>query len=170
MSSKMLYRLKMALYVLILILAELVQTSVFGSLRLGIIPCVMPVAVSCISVREGAENGGIFGLAGGCLWAWSTHLSYYGAWCILALTAGGVLAGLIIERFLLQGIKTALTISAGAVLMTEGLYTIFSVFSRTVPFSSIFTTFVPGALISMILCLLFYPMTLAISRIGGTHG
>ncbi len=170
MSNKMFTRLKMALYVLILILAELIQTSVFGSLRLGIIPCVMPVAVSCISVREGAENGGIFGLAGGCLWAWSTHLSYYGAWCIVAMTAVGVLAGLVVERFLLQGIKTALTISAGAVILTDGLYTLFSLFSRIAPFYSIFTTFLPGAVISMILCLLFYPLTLAVSRIGGSHG
>ena len=119
MSNKMFARLKMACYVLILILAELIQTSVFGSLRLGIVPCVMPVAVSCISVREGAENGGIFGLAGGCLWAWSTQLSYYGVWCILFLTAMGVFAGLVTERFLLPGLQTALAVTAGVLLMTE---------------------------------------------------
>ena len=170
MSAKNQRRLKMVLYGLLLILAELIQTSVFGSLRLGIIPCVMPVAVSCISVREGAENGGLFGLLGGCLWAWSTQLTYYGAWCIVALSAVGVLAGLVMERFLLQGLKTALTITAGAVLLTEGLYTIASLFSGVAPLYSVFTIFLPGAVISMILCLGFYPLTVLISRIGGSHG
>ena len=114
MTSKTQFRIKMALYAVILIVAELLQTSVFGSMSFGLVPSVMPVAVSCISVCEGAERGSIFGLAGGCLWAWSTRLTFYGAWCILLLTATGILAGIITDRYLLQGIKTALSISAGA--------------------------------------------------------
>ena len=57
-----------------------------------------------------------------------------------------------------------------AVNKRKGLYTLVSIFSRVAPFYSIFTTFLPGAVISMILCLLFYPLTLAVSRIGGSHG
>ena len=170
MTSKTQFRIKMALYVVVLILAELIQTSVFGTMSLGLVPSVMPVAVSCISVREGAERGSIFGLIGGCLWAWSTRLSFYGAWCILLLTGIGITAGLITDRFLLQGIKTALSISAGALLLTDGLYTLYGIFAGTIPIYALITVFLPCTLISLILCLLFYPLTAYISRIGGSHG
>ena len=170
MTSKTQFRIKMALYAVILIVAELLQTSVFGSMSFGLVPSVMPVAVSCISVCEGAERGSIFGLAGGCLWAWSTRLTFYGAWCILLLTATGILAGIITDRSLLQGIKTALSISAGALLLTDGLYTIYGIFSGTIPPYVFFTVFLPEALIALVLCLVIYPITAHISRIGGFHG
>ena len=170
MTSKTQLRIKMALYAVILIVAELLQTSVFGSMSLGLVPSVMPVAVSCISICEGAERGSIFGLAGGCLWAWSTRLTFYGAWCILLLTATGILAGLITDRYLLQGIKTALSISAGALLLTDGVYTIYGIFSGTIPPYVFFTVFLPEALIALVLCMVIYPITAHISRIGGFHG
>lgn len=170
MSSKNRIRIRMALYVLVLVLAELIQTAVFGSLHLGIVPCVMPVAVACISVFEGAEKGSIFGLVGGCIWAWSRELSYYGAWCIVALTLVGILAGIVTERFLLQGIKTALTISAVALVITEGFFTISNIASGQIPFSSLFSTFVPASVIALLFCFAFYPLAAQISRIGGTHG
>ena len=170
MTSKTQFRIKMALYAVILIVAELLQTSVFGSMSFGLVPSVMPVAVSCISVCEGAERGSIFGLAGGCLWAWSTRLTFYGAWCILLLTATGILAGIITDRYLLQGIKTALSISAGALLLTDGLYTIYGIFSGSIPPYVFITVFLPEALIALVLCLVIYPITAHISRIGGFHG
>ena len=170
MSSKTQFRIRMALYAVILIVAELLQTSVFGTMSLGLVPSVMPVAVACISVCEGSERGSIFGLAGGCLWAWSTRLTFYGAWCILLLTATGILGGLITERYLLQGIKTALSISAGALFLTDGLYTIYGIFSGSIPPYVFFTVFIPEALIALVLCLVIYPISTHISRIGGFHG
>ena len=170
MSSKTQFRIRMILYAVILIVAELLQTSVFGSMSLGLVPSVMPVAVSCISVCEGAERGSIFGLAGGCLWAWSTRLTFYGAWCILLLTATGILGGLITDRYLLQGIKTALSISAGALFLTDGFYTIYGIFSGSIPPYVFFTVFIPEALIALVICLIIYPISAHISRIGGFHG
>lgn len=170
MSSKTQFRVKMALYAAVLILAELLQTSVFGGLSLGIVPCVMPVAVVCISLFEGAQRGSVFGLAGGCLWAWSTALSMYGAWCIVILTVTGALAGLITERFLLRGVKTALCISAAALLLTDGLYVLVGAVSGRIPLNAFVTIFIPECLLSLLLCLLFYWITAQISRIGGFHG
>lgn len=170
MSSKTLFRIKMTLYALLLILAELLQTSVFGNLNLGFVPSAMPVAVACISLFEGSQRGCIFGLAGGCIWAWSTEMSYYGAWCIVALTVTGALAGLITERFLLRGIKTALCICASALLLTEGLYVLVSVFSGVIPVLALVTVFLPEMVAGLILCLLFYFLSAHISRIGGFHG
>ena len=170
MSSKAKFRIKMILYGLVLVVAELLQTSVFGTLNLGVVACVMPVAVACISICEGPQRGCIFGLIGGCLWAWSTQLSFYGAWCIMILTVVGIAAGLITERFLLQGVKTALSVSAGALLLTDGLYTLSGIFTGILPFRALFTVFVPGALIALVLCLGIYFLTARISQIGGFHG
>jgi len=170
MSSKNLSRIKKVLMALLLVLAELLQSAVFGGLQLGMVPAVMPVAVACIAMYEGPENGAIYGLIGGCLWAWSSELSYYGAWCILVLTGIGFAAGLVTERYLLRGIKTLLTFSAGAVVLTDGLHTLAGIFSGRVPPTALFSVFLPGALISLILSLGFLALASYISKIGGTHG
>jgi cell shape-determining protein MreD len=160
----------MALYVLVLLLAELLQTSVFGGLHLGLTPCVMPAAVACISLFEGSQRGCIFGLVGGCIWAWSTQLSYYGAYVIVMLTLIGTIAGLVTERFLLRGIKTALAITVPAMLLTEGIYLLALVLLGQVPASAFLTVLLPEVLIALILCLALYPLTAKISQIGGFHG
>lgn len=170
MSSKAQFRIKMALYALVLILAELIQTAVFGELELGFAPSIMPVAVSCIALFEGAERGGIFGLAGGCLWAWSTALSMYGAWVIVILTAVGVLAGFITERFLLRGVQTALCISAGALVLTDGLRVLAAIFAGRMPGRALYMLFLPQNVVALLFCFLFYGIVSQISRIGGLHG
>lgn len=170
MSGKAIVRIKTVLYAAVLVLAELLQTSVFGELSLPYAPCAMPLAVACIALFEGAEKGVIYGLAGGCLWAWSSALSYYGAWCIVALAFVGAVSGMITERFLLRGLKTALCMAVGAILVTEGVYVLVRSFAGTLPAGAFFTYFLPEFLLSMMLCLLFYAVVSLISRIGGSHG
>ena len=102
MSSKMRFRMKMALYVVVLFAAMLLDEAVFGAMNLRYRPCVMPIAVACIGLWEGIEKGSIFGLVGGCLWAWSGPLSLMGAWHIVALTLVGFASGLLAQRFLLK--------------------------------------------------------------------
>lgn len=170
MSSKAQFRIKMALYVVVLILAELLQTAVFGELNTGLSPAVMPVAVSCIALFEGAERGGVFGLVGGCLWAWATALTMYGAYVILILTVIGAAAGLITERFLLRGIQTALCITIAALFLTDGLRALMGLFLGTIPGAAIVSLCLPQNLIALLFCPLFYAIVSQISRIGGLHG
>jgi hypothetical protein len=170
MSSKTQFRLKMALYTAVLLVALLLDGAVFGALDLRYVPCVMPVAVACIGLWEGAEKGCIFGLVGGCLWAFSDALSMYGAWRIVTLTVIGLVSGLLAERFLLQGWKTALSFSAPAVFLTDGLYVIFLSWVGRLPAGAFMTEFLPACLISLLFCVVFYPTTRYISRIGGFHG
>jgi hypothetical protein len=170
MSSKTQFRLKMALYTAVLLGALLLDGAVFGALDLRYIPCVMPVAVACIGLWEGAEKGSIFGLVGGCLWAFSDALSMYGAWRIVTLTVIGLVSGILSQRFLLQGWKTALSFSVPAVFLTDGLYVIFLSWVGRMPGSAFMTEFLPACLISLVFCAVFYPITRYISRIGGFHG
>lgn len=170
MSSKTQFRMKMALYTLVLLVAMLLDGAVFGALQLRYCPSVMPIAVVCIGLWEGVERGSIFGLVGGCLWAWSTRLTMYGAWCIVVLTLVGMIAGLLAERFLLQGWKTALSISIPALFFTDGVYTIFMSVSGTMPAGAFFNEFLPKCLLSLVFVVIFFPVTQYISRIGGFHG
>ena len=52
MSSKMQYRMKMALYAVVLLAALMLDEAVFGALKLRYKPCVMPMAVACIGLWE----------------------------------------------------------------------------------------------------------------------
>jgi hypothetical protein len=170
MSSKTQFRLKMTLYTVVLLVALLLDGAVFGALDLRYVPCVMPVAVACIGLWEGAEKGCIFGLVGGCLWAFSDALSMYGAWRIVTLTATGLISGFLAERFLLQGWKTAVSFSVPAIFLTDGLYVIFLTATDRLPGNALMTEFLPACLISLLFCVVFYPATQYISRIGGFHG
>lgn len=170
MSSKIQFRVKMILYFVVLLLALLLDNAAFSTLHLRYRPCVMPIAVACIGLWQGAEKGSIFGLIGGCLWAWSSALSMYGVWRIVTLPLVGLAAGILSERFLLQSLKTIFSVSAPALFLTEGMYVIFLSISEKLPPEALITEFLPGCLISLVFCFVFYPITRYISRIGGFHG
>lgn len=170
MSEKIQFRAKMALYGMVLLLALLLDNAAFSALNLRYRPCVMPIAVACIGLWQGAEKGSIFGLIGGCLWAWSSALGMYGVWRIVTLPIVGLAAGILAERFLLQSWKTIFYISVPSLFLTEGMYVIFLSISGDLPPGAVFTQFVPECILSLIFCGLFYPMTQYISRIGGFHG
>ncbi len=170
MSEKIQFRAKMVLYGMVLLLALLLDNAAFSALSLRYRPYVMPIAVACIGLWQGAEKGSAFGLIGGCLWAWSSALSMYGVWQIVTLPVVGLAAGIMSDRFLLQSWKTIFNISVPALFLTEGLYVIFLSISGRLPPETLITHFLPECLISLAFCGVFYPMTRYISRIGGFHG
>lgn len=170
MSSKMQQRIKYMLYGVVLLAALLLDEAAFSAMNLRYRPCVMPVAAACIGLWEGVELGSIFGLIGGCLWAWSGPLSMLGAWHIVAVTLSGLGTGLLAQRFLLQSWKTIFSVSIPVMLLTEGVYVIAGSVSGSLPAGALITEFAPECLLSMAFCLIFYPITRYISRIGGFHG
>ena len=170
MTGKNQTRIKMALYGVVLLAALLMDSAAFGAVQPRYTPCVMPIALGCIALWEGAEKGIIFGLIAGIAVAWSTELSMYGAWRILVLTVEGFVVGMLSERFLLPSWKTIFSISAVALVTYNGLYTIFLSIWGTLPAGAFFNEFLPCGLISLIFVAAFYPVTQYISRIGGFHG
>lgn len=170
MTEKIQIRIKLLLYGVVLLLALLMDGAAFGAVHPRYTPSVMPIAVACIGLWEGTYRGVVYGLIGGCLTAWSGNLSMYGAWKLLVLTVVGLGAGILSERFLLQSLKTIFSISAVALFLTEGLYTMFLSADGTLASGAFFNQFLPCCLISLVFVLLFYPVTAGISRIGGFHG
>ena len=170
MTEKWQQRIKYALYAVLLLVALLLDTAVFTAINIRVIPTTMPIAVACIGLWEGAEKGGIYGVIGGCLWAWSAQLTMYGAWVIIAVTITGVGAGLCTQSFLLQSWKTIFAVSTVALLLTDGAYTCFLIMGRAVQPEAFFTVFLPEGILSLCFVVLFYPVSEYISRIGGFHG
>ena len=93
-----------------------------------------------------------------------------GAWHIVALTLVGFASGLLAQRFLLQSWKTIFSISIPALLLAEGVYVVALTARGVLPGSVIITDLVPECLLSAVFCVVFYPITQYISRIGGFHG
>lgn len=170
MSQKAHSRIKYTLYAAMILLSYLLEDAAFSPLNILWTPLIMPIAVTAIGLCEDQEKGGIFGLAAGLLWAISTDFNMYGAWRILALTITGVAAGMLSQRCLLKGIKTLILLSVPALALSDGVYVIFRSIGGSLPALSFFTLFLPQCLISLLFCLLIYPMTGYVSRIGGFHG
>lgn len=170
MSPKAQSRIKYTLYSAIILLAYLLEDAAFSPLNILWTPLIMPIAVTAIGLCEDQEKGGIYGLAAGLLWAISTDFNMYGAWRILALTVAGVAAGMLSQRYLLKGIKTLIILSVPAMILSDGIYVIFRSLGGSLPGAAFFTLFLPQCLISLLFCLILYPMTGYVSRIGGFHG
>ena len=170
MSPKALSRIKYTLYAAIILLAYLLEDAAFSPLNILWTPLIMPIAVCAIGLCEDQDKGGIYGLAAGLLWAISTDFNMYGAWRILALTITGVASGMLSQRYLLKGLKTLIFLSIPALTLSDGVYVLFRSIGGSLPPMALFTLFVPQCLISLVFCLVIYPMTGYVSRIGGFHG
>lgn len=170
MSQKAHSRIKYTLYAAIVLLSYLLEDAAFSPLNILWTPLIMPIAVTAIGICEDQEKGGIYGLAAGLLWAISTDFNMYGAWRILALTITGIAGGMLSQRYLLKGLKTLILLSIPALVLSDGVYVIFRSVGGSLPGFAFFTLFLPQCLISLIFCLIIYPMTGYVSRIGGFHG
>lgn len=163
-------RVKLLMYSLTLLFAYLLEDAAFPPLNTLYNPLILPVAITAIGITEGQERGAIFGLAAGLLWALGTDFNMYGAWRIIAFTLTGLFAGLITGAYFLKNLKTSLLLSIPALFLSDGLFVLFRSFAGSLPPAAFFTLFLPQAALSLLFCLIFYPLASYISRIGGFHG
>lgn len=163
-------RVKILLYSMTILLAYLLEDAAFPPLNTLYNPLILPVAITAIGIAAGHGTGTVFGLAAGLLWALGTDFNMYGAWRIIAFTLTGLFAGLMTGAYFLNNLKTCLLLSIPALFLSDGLFVIFRSFAGSLPPSAFFTLFLPQAAISLIFCLIFYPLASYISRIGGFHG
>ncbi len=95
-----------ALYGLLLLAVMVLQDVVFGRTRyFGTKLCLIPVAVACISMHGGAEEGGVFGLAAGTFWCLSGGDG--GGMLILLCTVCALAAGYLCDRYLNRNFLSA---------------------------------------------------------------
>ena len=116
-----------ALYAALLVFLSALQSVLFGKTRIfGTKLCLIPVAIACIAMHCGAENGALFGLAAGLFWCFCGADG--GALLILSATLAALGTGLLCERWLMKNFVSALILSAGSLLLTQGLLLAFKAY------------------------------------------
>ena len=108
-----------AFFALIYLLVMLVQTTLFGRVRLlGVKLNLMPIVIVCIAMHVGHESGGLFGLIAG--FFWYAAGADDGALAMVTYTVFGILAGWLCDTILRRRYLPAVTLSLAALALHEG--------------------------------------------------
>ena len=153
------------LYAALFLFAMLLQTVLFGRLRVfGVKLTLLPVAVVCIGLRTGHEHGALFGLAAGLLWQLTGADN--GALAIVSFTLCGMLAGWLCTSLFPRRFGPCLLLCLGALLLHEGAAFLLKYYLEGAPFSLIRWVFAAAGL-SMLSCPVIYGLSKAIGKVGG---
>jgi len=110
-----------AVYGLFFLFILLLQTVVFGDLRLGGAKLsLLPVALICITVYNGHEAGGLFGLLAGFFWACAGGQD--GTLAMVTFTVCGIVAGWLCGTLFARRFFPAVFLSLGALVLHEGIF------------------------------------------------
>jgi len=164
MRDKYKNALMWALYALLFLLVMLLQTVVFGRVRFwGAKVSLIPVAVACVAMLNGAENGGAFGLAAGAVWCLSGGDG--GGVTLMLLTGCALFCGWLCDRYLTRRLLSALMMSLLSLLVVQGALFAFKYYLGTVSVSAL--RLLPAQLlVSMLACPLFYWAAWGIRKAG----
>lgn len=120
MREKYQNALMWALYAVLFLLAAVIQTVIFGHPRfLSVKMAVLPVAVACVAMHNGAENGALFGLFCGLFWCFAGADG--GALHIPTLCLAGAFTGYLCDRLLSRNIVSAILMSLLALLLCQSV-------------------------------------------------
>lgn len=109
-------------YSLALILTAALQELVLTRLRpLGVIPVLLPLAMTALAALEGPVDGAAFGIAVGVM---EMYLDGAGAWAILLCCLGGLITGLLAQYVLSQNFVGHVVCAVGA-LAIRGAWMVF---------------------------------------------
>ena len=107
-----------AFFGLLFLLAMLLQTTVFGRVRiLGVKLDLMPVVMVCVGLHVGHEAGGLFGLIAG--FVWFAAGADDGIPAMVTFTVLGILSGWLCDNLFSRRIWSALLLSLGGLLCHE---------------------------------------------------
>ena len=110
-----------AVYGLFFLFILLLQTVVLGDLRLGGAKLsLLPVAVICVTVCCGHEEGGLFGLLAGFFWACAGGQD--GTLAIVTFPVCGIFAGWLCDSLFARRFFPAVFLSLGALVLHQGIF------------------------------------------------
>ena len=163
-----LHFLRWSLYSALFLLAMMLQTVVFGNRSfLGVHPDLVPVVITCVCLREGAERGGLFALLASVFWALSGV--DYGSLQILMLTVLPIVGSLLCSRLLSNRFFPAFFWNLFTLWVLHTVIFAFqSAFSAT-DGGLYFTRLLPCVCISALLHPVFYYIVKCIEKIGDKY-
>ena len=153
------------LYAVLFLFTMLLQTVVFGHLRVwGVKLSLLPVAVVCIALQTGHEGGGLFGLLAALVWQFTGADD--GSLALITFTLCGILAGWLCDAVYARRITVALALSLGALVFHEGAAFLLKFYLNGAELALI--RWVPlTAALSVLACLPLYLLAKAIGKVGG---
>lgn len=161
--------LKWTLYSLCFLVLLLTETVLLGDVHpLGLRLHLLPIYLICVSVKEGAERGGLFALLASLFYCLSG--ADFGSVGIAVLTALSVFSALACTHFLNNRLLPCLLCCFLSQLCSESVTFLFHLLFRSMEASRYFSVLLPGVLLSMLTAPLLYVLVKAISRIGGKYG
>ena len=154
-----------ALFALVYLLVMLVQTTLFGRVRLlGVKLNLMPMVIVCIAMQVGHEAGGLFGLIAG--FSWYASGADDGALAMVSFTVFGILAGWLCDTILRRRVLPAALLCFAAVLLHEGARFVLKYYLADA--SGVLLLWVPViACLSLPVSTLIYLLTKAVRKVGG---
>ena len=153
-----------ALYALLLLAVAVIQGVIFGRARyFGTKLSLIPVAVACIAMHGGAEDGGVFGLAAGLFWCLSGGDG--GGVLIILCTLCALAAGYLCDRYLVRRLLSALIMSLLALTVCQTILFLLQCYLGTIYIGTIYTLPIQIGL-SLLSCPLIYLGAWAIRKVG----
>ena len=140
------------LHALFLIGVYVFQGAIFPFLRIdGLVPLMLPVAVTGVALYEGRYVGGITGLFAGILCDISFH-EPAGTFTVL-LTLVGLAVGILSETVFLPGFVTYLLTSAGVLIICAFVQMLPLMMIQNIPISALVTTATGQTLYSLVVAI-----------------
>lgn len=157
--------LKWVLYAVVLLVLSLIQDVLLCNLNiLGATTELVPCGIFLICLLEGSERGSLFLLLSSALYVFSGTAA--GNYCIVFITAFGLLATILRQNFLQKGFMAALLCCFGAMVLYELAVFFIGLFFSQTTFARI-GVFPLTAALSMIALPVLYPVCCGIAKIGG---
>lgn len=160
--------LRWGLYSLALLVTLVLETVLFGKLRvLGAKLTIVPLLLCCAAIREGPEKGGLFALIGSVLWCFSG--TDMGNLSVAAVTVMAVLSAVLCKAVLTDSLVSSALCCLVTLLVNGGVIFAFKLLLTPISPRGIWLV-LGSAVLSTLLCPAFYYLCKAISRTGGSHG
>lgn len=162
--------IRWVLYALMMIVAFLLQSVVFGGdtffrYKLDLVA----VAAICAAIFLGAERGSLFCLIVGVFYCFTG--ADMGPVSLVALSFCGAVAGGACARFFKQHIVPCALFAALALALSDGMIFLLKLYFRQTQLPVFAETVLPGLAISLLSVVLFFPVSWGIAKIGGdSHG
>lgn len=163
-----LHILRWTLYSLLLLLAMMLQTVVFGHhIFLGVQPDFVPVVITCVCLREGAERGGLFALLASLFWCLSG--ADEGSVSIAVLTVVPVLGSVLSSAVLANRFLPCLMITVVTLFTEQTVIFLLKYFFSAMEGIRFVTVLLPCVLVSALAQPVVYLLVKRIARIGDAY-
>ena len=163
-----LHFLRWSLYSFVFLLAMMLQTVVLGNRTFfGVHPDFVPIVITCVCLREGAERGGLFALLTSVFWALSGI--EYGSLHILLLTVLPIVGSLLSSRLLSSRLMPCFIWTLFTLWVLHSVIFIFQTAFSATDSSLYFSVLLPCVCVSALTQPVFYWLVKCIENIGDKY-